>query len=250
MYTIAIVSDIHGNLPALQAVVADMSLWEIDQVVNLGDSLSGPLLPAETADFLKQQDWVHLAGNHERQLLTQSPDQMGLSDAFAHSCLLPHHLDWLQGLRDTRRLSEAVFLCHGTPTSDIDYFLDTVTPQGCRPATPDEIGVRRAGITASLIACGHTHLPRIVHMPDGTVIVNPGSVGLPAYEDDRPHPHRMENGGPEASYALARQTSQGWDVRIRSVSYDTSGVVGLAVSRGRHDWAHALRTGFVEASPA
>jgi predicted phosphodiesterase len=67
---IAVVSDIHGNLPALEAVVADIARRGVDAVVNLGDSLSGPLLPLETAQFLMAQSWTHLAGNHERQVLT------------------------------------------------------------------------------------------------------------------------------------------------------------------------------------
>lgn len=67
---IAILADIHGNLPALEAVADDLDRRGVDAVVNLGDSLSGPLLPRETAQFLMARDWLHLAGNHERQLLT------------------------------------------------------------------------------------------------------------------------------------------------------------------------------------
>lgn len=70
---IAVLSDVHGNLAALQAVVADFKKRGVDAVVNLGDSLSGPLLPRETAQYLMLQDWVHLAGNHERQVLQLSP---------------------------------------------------------------------------------------------------------------------------------------------------------------------------------
>ena len=66
---IALVSDIHGNLPALEAVIEDTRRRAVTAVVNLGDSLSGPLLPLDTARFLMKQDWVQLAGNHERQLL-------------------------------------------------------------------------------------------------------------------------------------------------------------------------------------
>ena len=72
---IAVVSDIHGNLAALQAVVADVQRRGVDRVINLGDSLSGPLLPLQTARFLMASGWLHLAGNHERQVLTQTPAQ-------------------------------------------------------------------------------------------------------------------------------------------------------------------------------
>ncbi len=66
---IAIISDIHGNLPALRAVLADIARQCVDQTVNLGDSLSGPLQPAETADLLMAQGFPTIKGNHERQLL-------------------------------------------------------------------------------------------------------------------------------------------------------------------------------------
>jgi predicted phosphodiesterase len=66
---LAIVSDIHGNFKALEAVVQDIERRSVDAVINLGDSLSGPLMPKETAQFLMAQNWTHLAGNHERQIL-------------------------------------------------------------------------------------------------------------------------------------------------------------------------------------
>ena len=65
---IALVSDVHGNLLALEAVAADIKRRGADLVVNIGDSLSGPLRPLETAQFLMAQDWINLAGNHERQI--------------------------------------------------------------------------------------------------------------------------------------------------------------------------------------
>ena len=70
---IAFVTDIHGNLAALEAVVRDIERRGVARVVNLGDSLSGPLLPRETARALMARDWLHLAGNHERQILSDGP---------------------------------------------------------------------------------------------------------------------------------------------------------------------------------
>ena len=67
----AVISDIHGNLLALQAVLADIARQGIEQTVNLGDILSGPLQPAETADLLMAQDFPTIRGNHERQVLAR-----------------------------------------------------------------------------------------------------------------------------------------------------------------------------------
>ena len=93
---IAFVSDIHGNLPALQAVVAHIARRGVDRVINLGDSLSGPLLPQETAQFLMAQDWLHIGGNHERQLLDRPIGRMGASDAWSASTTLAarRQLSW------------------------------------------------------------------------------------------------------------------------------------------------------------
>src|SRR3990167_5824106 len=90
---IAVLSDIHGNLPALLAVVVDFRRRGVDQVVNLGDSLSGPLLPKETAHYLMAQNCVQLAGNHERQVLNLN-DNSGAADRYAHSQLSQTEFDW------------------------------------------------------------------------------------------------------------------------------------------------------------
>ncbi|RYY32762.1 MAG: metallophosphatase family protein, partial [Sphingomonadales bacterium] len=84
---LAVLSDIHGNLPALEAVIADAQAAGATRFVNLGDSLSGPLWPAETAALLMRLDWSTIAGNHERQLLTDAPERMNASDRFARAAL-------------------------------------------------------------------------------------------------------------------------------------------------------------------
>ncbi len=147
----AIVSDIHGNLPALEAVVADIERRGVDQVINLGDSLSGPLLPLETAQYLMEQDWVHLAGNHERQILEIGPAS-GKGDHYARSQLSSGELTWVATLRPTMQFAPDVLLCHGTPDSDHTALLQTAE----RAATRQEIEVRLGETQAALIACGHS----------------------------------------------------------------------------------------------
>ena len=72
---IAILSDIHGNLPALQAVLAEIDALGVDSIINVGDTLGGPLESARTADLLMSRGIPMIAGNHERQLLTLPPDK-------------------------------------------------------------------------------------------------------------------------------------------------------------------------------
>jgi predicted phosphodiesterase len=242
---IAILADIHGNLPALEAVVRDFSRRSIDAVVNLGDCVSGPLLPLETARFLMEQDWLHIAGNHERQLLTQGPGRWCPSDEFAHSQLTPAELKWLASLKPSARFSPEVVLCHGTPTSDSEYFLETVEPARVRAASLPEIDERLGKVDAALIACGHTHTPRSVRASTGQLIVNPGSVGLPAYDDVLPYPHVIETGSPDARYAIVERLPEHWVVTLITVPYAYEAMAKLAEKHLRNDWARALATGFI-----
>ena len=241
---IAIISDIHGNIAALDAVLADIAGRGIAAIVNLGDILSGPLFPCETADRLMALDLPTIRGNHERQLLTLDPRAMGLSDAYANSVLDPHHREWIAGLPETMWLTDDALMLHGGPDSDVAYFLETIEGGAVRGASAGEVEARAGGVAAPLILCGHTHVPRVHRRPGGGLIVNPGSVGLPAYADDHPVPHRVETGSPHARYAIATRDAAGWSAQIVAVEYDWDRAAQVAAARGRADWARALRTGF------
>lgn len=93
------------------------------------------------------------------------------------------------------------------------------------------------------MACGHTH-PRIVRIGD-LLIVNPGSVGLPAYDDNHPYPHVIENGSPDARHAIIECISRQWLVELIAVPCDFAGMVALARLDDRPGWAAALGTRFV-----
>ncbi|PTL84311.1 YfcE family phosphodiesterase [Vitiosangium sp. GDMCC 1.1324] len=240
---IAAVSDIHGNVEALEAVLADIDRRGADVIVNLGDIVSGPLQPRETADLLMSLGLPTIRGNHERQLLGPDLERIGPSDRHTAQSLRPDQRDWISSLPPTLWLSDEVFLCHGTPGDDLTYFLEQLTTEGCEPAPAALIEERAGDCTASLILCGHTHIPRAVRLRDGRTIVNPGSVGLQAYEDDLPHPHRVEVGSPHARYALIERTAEGWATEFLSVVYDWERAARLAEARDRRDWSTALRTG-------
>lgn len=242
---IALVTDIHGNLVALEAVVADIRRRGVDQIVNLGDSLSGPLLPLETAQYLMAEGWPSLAGNHERQILTHGTDRRSASDAYAFSQLSNRELDWLRSLPPNIHLTPEIFLCHGTPSSDIEYFLETVENGSVRSANQSEIGSRLGAESSPLIACGHTHIARSVRTQYGQVIVNPGSVGLPAYNDIHPSPHVIETGSPDARYAIIDKSPSGWVVSLLSVPYKHKAMANQAKLRGRPEWEYALLTGYM-----
>ena len=266
---IAVVSDIHGNLPALEAVWAEIERAQPALVVNLGDIASGPLWPQETVQWLMARAaaeparWRTIAGNHERQALAPDIARMGASDAFAARALGAAERAWLAALPATHWLADDVLLCHGTPASDLVYFMETVTPgfgvdgqRGLRAATAVELAARagehppggdaRSGLAAALILCGHTHVPRAMAVPGGPLVVNPGSVGLQAYDDDHPFAHVVENGTPDARWALVERDRRGaWHVQLRSTPYDWKSAAARAEANARGDWADALATGFM-----
>jgi predicted phosphodiesterase len=242
---IALVSDIHGNLPALEAVVDDIALRWVDVIVNLGDSLSGPLLPLETAQYLMAAGWLSLAGNHDRQILSFQPGKGGPSDEYAHSQLTNIEFDWLRSLKPSVRLSEDVFLCHGTPRSDCEYFLESLDNGLVRLANSAEVVERLGAETSPVIACGHTHIQRAVRTSASQLVVNPGSVGLPAYEDVNPYPHVMETGSPDARYAIVEKHEKGWTAALFTVSYPHESMAKLAATRQRQDWVRALSSGYM-----
>jgi predicted phosphodiesterase len=240
---IAVVSDIHGNLPALEAVVADIRRRGADAVVNLGDSLSGPLLPRETAQYLMAQDWVQLAGNHERQILDET-EPRGASDQYARQQLGAAELAWLASLRPSAAFSPQVLLCHGTPGRDYEYLLETATPEGLRLAAARELDERLAGVAAAVVLCGHSHVPRSARSTGGALLVNPGSVGLPGFVASHPHPHVVANASPDARYAIVEDANGAWFSSLLAVPYDHCSMARLARQRGREQWHSALLTGY------
>jgi diadenosine tetraphosphatase ApaH/serine/threonine PP2A family protein phosphatase len=196
-----------------------------------------------------RQGWPTIAGNHERQLLTRG----NRSDAFAAAAITPEQRAWVAALPAALALQGGdVQLVHGTPQVDHEPLLDTVTPDfghhgspGVRAATPAEVRERLGDAgAATLLLCGHSHQPRVLAL-GGLLIANPGSVGLPAYDHDQPHPHVVETGSPHARWAIVERTAAGWQVQQRLAAYDWHAAAAKAEAEGRGDWADALATGRV-----
>ena len=238
----AVLSDIHGNLPALQAVLADMHGRGVSHAVNLGDILSGPLWPAETADLLMGLNLPTIAGNHERQLLACQNKPGGPSDQYAFEQTSPLQRAWLASLPGALRLGD-VPLTHGSPHSDLQYLLDDIVAANLVPASHDTVAQRRGPSRATLGLCGHSHMPRLLQLPDGPLLLNPGSVGLPAYDDSDGGYHRVQTGAPHASYAIAERVAAGWQVQLLRIAYDWQQAAQRAADNGRLDWAAWLQSG-------
>jgi predicted phosphodiesterase len=131
---IAILADIHGNILALEAALTDLESRKVDKFVNLGDCVSGPLWPRETAELLMRLSWPTVRGNHDRWVTDWPPDKHYRSDAFAYQALESSQLAWLRALPATLEVGEGVFACHGRPNDDNAYlFDDHLFTSVCRP---------------------------------------------------------------------------------------------------------------------
>src|ERR1700722_18380249 len=245
---IALVADIHANVWALDAVLADVRKQRVDTVFNLGDILYGPLNPHETFNRLQALgDLLTIRGNQDRQIYDATePDRRSNPTLdYVVKDLSEEPIRWLAALPPTAIFEEEIFLCHGTPASDETYLLEDVASGRALLRPEAEILRLVKGVRHPVIVCGHSHTPRLVSLANGQMIVNPASVGLPAYSDDAPVPHSMETYSPHASYAILTKTGAGWDVSFEKVAYDYGPASHCAASMGRNDWARAIATGRV-----
>ncbi len=229
----AVISDVHGNVHALDAVLADIARHSVDATLCLGDHLSGPLDPAGAADRLMQIGVPVIRGNHDRWLV--EGERLDRVDRFASERLTAAHRRWLEQMPATAVFAGEVFLCHGTPQSDTEPWLDGWF-EGRQTALPDEASVAAMaeGYDYPLMLCGHTHVARSVRLRDRRVIVNPGAVGL-----------QLVHGSPDARYAIIERREGHWITELRVVEYDHHAAAALAVANGFPAWSEPLATGWM-----
>ena len=174
---VATLSDIHGNLPALEAVLADVERTGVDAIVVAGDSYSGPW-PAEVVDLLAALDPVIVRGNADRlDAVRAFDDSLG---EWNEARLGPSRLAAVSAWPLTAELEIAglgrVLVCHSTPTDD--------EPVYTRSTPDDELVAILGPIEHQVLVCGHTHMQYDRTLSTGLRVVNPGSVGMP-YEGER-----------------------------------------------------------------
>jgi putative phosphoesterase len=236
---IAIVSDIHGNLAALEATLADLRTRAPDLVVNLGDCVTSPLWPRETYELLATLDLPTVRGNHDRMIgEPDAKDPFG-SIRFSRGSLTDAQQFALTQLPTTLAVAPGVLAVHGTPGNDSEYLLEDKVRNRLARAPAAAIGERLGDVTANLILCGHSHQQHSAFAPGGRLVVNPGSVGCPRKIDD-PEPERAEAGSPHARYAICTRRGSAWSVEFFVLAYDWNAAAVQAMRNGREDWARAF----------
>lgn len=239
---IAVISDIHSNVYALNAVLKDIETRDIDITVNLGDSLFGPIDPIGTAQRLMDHDqMIHIMGNCDEELLQDHSDS--LTYQFVKPLLDSELLRWVHSYKSTWKYEDILF-CHGTPGSNRTYLLEQATESGIIYKSAELLSDELRSIQEQYIICGHSHVSRTQFLTDDKIVINAGSVGLPAYEDDLPVPHVMESGSPHAKYVILTRNDRGsWDIAHLQIAYDWERAADIANQNGRNDYAYAIMTG-------
>jgi putative phosphoesterase len=216
---IAVLNDVHGNLPALEAVLADVEREQLDAIVFGGDLATGPM-PSETLDRMRGLEHAHfLRGNADRTVveIKRGGRPAGLPDdavealAWAAEQLSDEQAAFLDGLPQTITLDVdgigSVCFCHATPRDDNELFTE-LTPE-------DAVAELLAGTIETTIVCGHTHMQFDRRVRDWRV-VNAGSVGVPW--DDGPEP-RWALLGPDVSLRRTGLDQERAAEQIRSTEW-------------------------------
>lgn len=176
---VAVLSDVHGVLPVLEAVLAEPDVASADLIVVTGDLTAGPM-PVETLDTLTALgDRVLLVrGNADREAveIVEGADSPHPEAAWAAHQLRPDQVDLLRGLPHPVTIAVAGFgpvvFCHGSPRDDDEVVLvdsPVAAWQNALSTVPDNV---------QTVACGHTHMP-FVRLVDRRFVLNPGSIGMP-----------------------------------------------------------------------
>ncbi|WP_329005230.1 metallophosphatase family protein [Kribbella sp. NBC_00709] len=221
MTTVAVLADIHGVLPALEAVLGEADVQAADAIVLAGDIASGPQ-PVETLDLLTSLGdrvvWVR--GNADRELVemargtydTEPPDAVS---PWAAEQLRPDQVELLAPLPTTVTIGDVLF-CHATPRDDEEMVLvDSPISRWAKvfDGLPDAVRT---------VVCGHTHMP-FARQVDRRLVVNAGSIGMPY-------------GAPGPSWALL--TADGVQLRRSALDASTAAdrIVRESAYPGREEW--------------
>ena len=220
MTRIAILADIHGNMPALEAVIRDLADQAVDEVLVGGDLIGRGPQGSRVVKRVRELGWPAIGGNHEDYLLAfrhrDVPDEWLHTREWAAARWMAAELDddddaWLSGLPFSIA-RPGLRLVHGTPQTNRD---------GIGPWTGDrEVADHLAAVDERVLVCAHTHRPLICE-PGAGLVVNVGAVGLPFNRDHRAQYAILTDGG-----------AHGWQVELRGVAYDLEEIYRIYESSG------------------
>jgi putative phosphoesterase len=233
----AVISDIHGNAGALTSVLKDIKSRNINTIINLGDHFFGALQPEKVAEILRDSPMTCIYGNTDREIW-ENIDKDGMKRVQAD--LSDESKAWLKTLPKTTTIDDLIFACHGTPESDNEYLLEKVTQHGVFVYNDEELVEKTKHIKERVILCGHSHVNRVVYLSNGKLIVNPGSVGLPAYLGNAEYRFAMESMTPHVKYAIISADDNRINIEQINCTYDWNEAAKMARENGNENWANFL----------
>ncbi len=209
---IALIGDIHANLPALQAVLADITTQGVDAIWNAGDSVGYGPFPNEVLDMLQERDILSIVGNYDLKALSmptrsnkwrkkKNPLKL-LAFQWAFDTLTPANRNYLRSLPEQRRLKamkKDILLTHASPVSNKEFVGYNTSKKRLK-----ELALASA---ADIVVCGHSH-QAFAGKAKGVWFINTGSVGRP------------DDGNPEACYAVLNLEEGSISIEHHRVGYD------------------------------
>jgi putative phosphoesterase len=234
---LALISDIHGNGVALDAVLADVAAREVDEIVCLGDVAAGGPQPRQVLRRLRGLGCRAVRGNADRWLLDglpagQSEGTRRLQETVRWACaqLGDDDLAYVAALPASVSCSVGgleLFCCHASPRSDLEPLLATTSAAALDEAFAD------AG--ARTVAAGHTHL-QLLRLHGAGLLVNPGSVGLPLGATTGSTPPVPKG----AEYALVTVNDGDVEVAFRRLATDVEWLRAATAAMPHATWASDL----------
>lgn len=239
MYRVTIFGDIHGNLPALEAVLADIDANSLSPLYCLGDLVGYGTFPNEVIEKIRQRNIPTLMGNYDQGVGNNSDDcgcaytrkvaeELGKrSIAWSNQNTTNENKLFLQQLTGQIPIELdglRVQLVHGSPRKINEYLFEN---------RPDASLERLLDMTqADVLVCGHTQIPYHRILPSGRHVVNAGSVGKP------------KDGNPKACYIVLEANNRDLTVTFRRVPYDIERTAqAIEGSEMPNEYAEMLRTG-------
>lgn len=239
MQRITIFGDIHANLPALEAVLADMEAHDLSPLYCLGDLVGYGTFPNEVVDIIREQKIPTLMGNYDQGVGNSSDDCGCAYTSKEAEALGKRSIAWsnqnttADNKRFLRQLTDQIplqlgglriRLVHGSPRKINEYLYEN---------RPDATMERLLDLAeADVLVCGHTHIPYHRILPSGRHVVNAGSVGKP------------KDGNPQACYVVLEVNDRDLTVNFKRVPYDIERAAkAIEASNIPHEYAEMLRAG-------
>ena len=206
---IAILSDIHGNLPALKSVLEDMKQYDIDQVISLGDVSGYYPFINEVIELLREHKAINLIGNHDRYIIdnTECPRSTSANFCLTYQkgVITDENKQWLADSISSLKFAETSMVHGGWDDPEDEYIYKVNTSYFER-------------YNEKFFFCGHTHVQKHINLKNGQSFINPGSVGQP------------RDGINTAAYCIFDEKNG--SVELRRVPYDIDNVANKMKALG------------------